>query len=66
VRSTRQQPRFAGFLYLLLALTAAPVGLLYFPGKLPTGRSEASRLVAPDLLLSQRGDRIEGRGAVSR
>ena len=33
MRSTQQQARFAGFLYLLLALTA-PVGLLYVPGKL--------------------------------
>jgi hypothetical protein len=33
VRSTRQQARFAGFLYLLLALTA-PLGLMYVPGKL--------------------------------
>jgi hypothetical protein len=33
VTSTRHQARVAGFLYLLLALTA-PVGLLYVPGKL--------------------------------
>jgi hypothetical protein len=33
VRSTQQQARFAGFLYLLLALTA-PIGLLYVPSKL--------------------------------
>lgn len=33
VRSTRQQARKAGFLYLLLALSA-PIGLLYVPGKL--------------------------------
>ncbi|MEA2603438.1 MAG: hypothetical protein QOF89_4430 [Acidobacteriota bacterium] len=31
--STQQQARFAGFLYLLLALIA-PIGLLYVPGKL--------------------------------
>lgn len=31
--STRQQARFAGLLYLLLALSA-PLGLLYVPGKL--------------------------------
>ncbi|HEV7920758.1 MAG TPA: DUF4386 domain-containing protein [Thermoanaerobaculia bacterium] len=33
MRTTRQQARLAGFLYLLLALIA-PVGLLYVPGKL--------------------------------
>ena len=33
MRSTQQQARFAGFLYLLLALIA-PVGLLYVPGEL--------------------------------
>lgn len=33
MRSTQQQARFAGFLYLLLALTA-PIGLLYVPSKL--------------------------------
>jgi len=33
VRTTKQQARFAGFLYFLLALTA-PFGLLYVPGKL--------------------------------
>jgi len=33
VSSTQQQARVAGFLYLLLALSA-PVGLLYVPGKL--------------------------------
>jgi hypothetical protein len=33
VRSLQQQARFAGFLYLLLALSA-PIGLLYVPGKL--------------------------------
>ena len=33
VSSTRQQARVAGFLYLLLALSA-PIGLLYVPGKL--------------------------------
>jgi hypothetical protein len=33
VRSLQQQARSAGFLYLLLALTA-PLGLLYVPGKL--------------------------------
>jgi hypothetical protein len=33
VRSTQQQARFAGLLYLLLALSA-PVGLMYVPGKL--------------------------------
>jgi hypothetical protein len=33
VSSTQQQARVAGFLYLLLALSA-PIGLLYVPGKL--------------------------------
>ncbi len=33
MRSTKQQARFAGFLYLLLAFIA-PIGLLYVPGKL--------------------------------
>lgn len=33
MRTTKQQARFAGFLYFLLALTA-PFGLLYVPGKL--------------------------------
>ncbi|MFL6237612.1 MAG: DUF4386 domain-containing protein [Thermoanaerobaculia bacterium] len=33
MRSTQQQARYAGFLYLLLALSA-PIGLLYVPGKL--------------------------------
>jgi hypothetical protein len=33
VRSIQQQARFAGFLYLLLGLSA-PIGLLYVPGKL--------------------------------
>ena len=33
MRSTQQQARFAGLLYLLLALSA-PLGLLYVPGKL--------------------------------
>jgi hypothetical protein len=33
VRTIKQQARRAGFLYLLLALTA-PIGLLYVPGKL--------------------------------
>lgn len=33
MRSTQQQARFAGFLYLLLALSA-PIGLMYVPGKL--------------------------------
>jgi hypothetical protein len=33
VRSTQQQARFAGFLYLLIALSA-PIGLLVVPGKL--------------------------------
>jgi hypothetical protein len=33
VKSTQQQARAAGFLYLLLALSA-PIGLLYVPGKL--------------------------------
>lgn len=33
MRSTRQQARFAGFLYLLIALSA-PIGLMYVPGKL--------------------------------
>lgn len=33
MRSRQQQARFAGFLYLLLGLTA-PLGLLYVPGKL--------------------------------
>jgi len=33
VNSTQQQARAAGFLYLLLALSA-PIGLLYVPGKL--------------------------------
>ncbi len=33
MRSTQQQARFAGFLYLILALIA-PIGLLYVPGKL--------------------------------
>jgi hypothetical protein len=33
VRSIQQQARFAGFLYLLLAVIA-PIGLLYVPGKL--------------------------------
>lgn len=33
MRSTQQQARSAGLLYLLLALTA-PIGLLYVPGKL--------------------------------
>jgi len=31
--STRHQARFAGFLYLLVALIA-PIGLIYVPGKL--------------------------------
>lgn len=38
VRSTQQQARFAGFLYLLLALIA-PIGLLYVPGKLIVSRN---------------------------
>lgn len=33
MRSTQQQARFAGFLYLLLAVSA-PFGLLYVPGRL--------------------------------
>jgi hypothetical protein len=33
LRSTQQQARAAGILYLLLALIA-PIGLLYVPGKL--------------------------------
>jgi hypothetical protein len=33
VRSTKDQARFAGFLYLLLALSA-PIGLVYVPSKL--------------------------------
>jgi hypothetical protein len=33
MRSTKQQARFAGFLYLLMAFIA-PIGLLYVPGKL--------------------------------
>lgn len=33
MRSTQQQARFAGFLYLLIALSA-PIGLLVVPGKL--------------------------------
>jgi hypothetical protein len=33
MRSTQQQARFAGFLYLILGLSA-PIGLLYVPGKL--------------------------------
>ena len=33
MRSTQQQARFAGFLYLLIVLSA-PIGLLYVPGKL--------------------------------
>jgi len=33
MRTTQQQARFAGFLYLLLGFTA-PIGLLYVPGKL--------------------------------
>lgn len=33
MRSTKQQARFAGLLYLLMALSA-PIGLLYVPGKL--------------------------------
>jgi len=33
MRSTQQQARVAGFLYLLLALSA-PIGLVYVPGKL--------------------------------
>jgi hypothetical protein len=32
MRTTRQQARYAGFLYLLLGLTAPP-GLIYVPGK---------------------------------
>lgn len=33
MRSTKEQARFAGFLYLLLALSA-PIGLVYVPSKL--------------------------------
>jgi len=33
VKTTQQQARYAGFLYLLLALSA-PIGLMYVPGKL--------------------------------
>ncbi|WP_418320971.1 DUF4386 domain-containing protein [Piscinibacter sakaiensis] len=33
MRSTRQQARFAGLLYLMLGLTA-PIGLVYVPGQL--------------------------------
>ncbi len=33
MRTIKQQARYAGFLYLLLALSA-PIGLLYVPGKL--------------------------------
>lgn len=33
MKTTQQQARYAGFLYLLLALSA-PIGLMYVPGKL--------------------------------
>ena len=41
MRSTRQQARIAGFLYLLIALIA-PIGLLYVPGKLIVARDAAA------------------------
>jgi len=37
MRSAKQQARFAGFLYLLVALIA-PIGLMYVPGKLIVAR----------------------------
>jgi hypothetical protein len=41
MRSTQQQARAAGFLYLLLALSA-PIGLLYVPGKLIVSENAAA------------------------
>jgi hypothetical protein len=41
VRTIQQQARFAGFLYLILALSA-PIGLLYVPGQLIVSRNAAA------------------------
>ncbi len=51
--STQQQARYAGFLYLILAVTA-PIGLLYVPGKLivsGNATATADHIRASELLL---------------
>src|SRR5258706_4818397 len=51
--STQQQARYAGFLYLILALIA-PIGLLYVPGKLivsGNATATADHIRASELLL---------------